>query len=84
MQRNGLVERHNTVIAETFGITKGDINFSLKMALAWALKAKNSKQNIHGFSLNELAFDPNPDFPSVLTDSLPSLEGTTSTPAVDP
>ena len=45
------------------------------MVLARASGAKNSHQKIHGISPNQLVFGLNPDFPSLLTDGLPVLEG---------
>ena len=46
--------------------------------LAWANMAKNSMQNIYGFSPNQLVFGTNPNLPNILTDGLPALDGKTS------
>ena len=51
---------------------------SLTVALAWAVSAKNSLANVYGYSPNQLVFGRNPNFPSVLTDDLPALHGSTS------
>ena len=55
-----------------------DVNCSVEIALCWAINAKNSLQNIHGFSPYQLVFGKNPNLPSVLTNRLPALEGVTS------
>ena len=59
-----------------------DVNCELPVALSWAVSAKNSLHNIHGFSRNQLVFGRNPNFPSVLTDKLPALEGKTTSEVV--
>lgn len=49
------------------------------IAMDWALMAKNTMQNVHGYSPHLLVFGQNPNLPSVLTDKPPALEGTTKT-----
>ena len=51
-------------------------------ALHWALYAKNSLNNVHGFNSYQLVFGRNPNIPGVLIDQLPALEGTTSSQTV--
>ena len=53
---NGLVERHDTIIAQGVRKTKEYINFGLDIALTWCLSAKISLQNVHSFSPNQLLF----------------------------
>ena len=75
---NGLCERHNqtlTNIMQKVRADKKEIN--LETALCWALAAKNSMVNTHGFSPYQLVFGKNPNFPSTLTDEPPALEGIT-------
>ena len=50
---------------------------SPKIALSWAVSAKNALTNVHGFSHNQMVFGRNPVFPSVLDDAPPALEGVT-------
>ena len=75
---NGMVERHNGIIGESVAKIINDINCTLNVALSWALSAKNSLQNFHGFSPNQLVFGRNPNYPSVLHDKLPALEAKTN------
>ena len=75
---NGIVERHNAVIGESVTKIIKDLNCSLDLALSWAVCAKNALHNVHGFSPNQLVFGRNPDFPCVINDKLPALEGKTS------
>lgn len=42
----------------------------------WALMAKHSMHNTHGYSPYQLVFGQNPNLPLVLTDKPPPLEGT--------
>ena len=48
------------------------------VALAWCLNAKNSLQNVHGFSLYQLAFGQNPILPAIVIDKLSTLTPTLS------
>ena len=74
---NGLLERHNQTLTEILLKVRHDHQLDWSTALSWALMAKNSLQNVHGYSLYQLVFGRNPNFPSVLTDQPPALEGTT-------
>ena len=47
----------------------------MDIALAWAVSAKNSLMNIQGFSPNQLVFGHNPNYPCVLDNYPPALEG---------
>ena len=75
---NGMVERHNLVLAEAMHKTIDDVHCEPKVALAWAVCAKNSLQSHNGFSPNHLVFGHNVNIPSVLIDKLPALESSTS------
>ena len=79
---NGIVERHNKVLAETLAKTMDDAKCDIEVALAWAVSAKNSLLNNHGYSPNQLVFGHNVSLPNVLTDDLPALSGTTSSDIV--
>ena len=71
---NGIVERHNKILAEAFSKTLSDVKCEPRVALAWAVSAKNAIQNKEGFSPNQLVFSFNPNIPSVIEDKLPALE----------
>ena len=75
---NGIVERHNLMLAEAMYKTIDDVHCEPKIALAWATCAKNSLQSYNGFSPNQLVFGHNINIPSVLTDDLPALESWTT------
>ena len=70
---NGIVERHNRTIAEMLDKILEENNCNIEIALAWSLNAKNSLQNVHGFSPYQLAFGTNPRLPSALSDKPPAL-----------
>ncbi|CAC5364881.1 unnamed protein product [Mytilus coruscus] len=74
---NGLLERHNQTLTDTLLKLKADNNCDWDIALSWALMAKNALDNEHGYSPYQLVYGRNPNLPSVLTDKLPALEGTT-------
>ena len=73
---NGLLERHNQTLTDILLKVKRDNRCDWKIALDWALMAKNSMHNVHGYSPYQLVFGQNPNLPSVLTDKPPALEGT--------
>ena len=76
---NGLCERNHAVIDEMVHKMLADQpGCSLEVALSWAVHAKNTLQMIEGFSPYQLVFGRNPKLPSVLSDELPALEGTTT------
>ena len=79
---NGLVERHNDIIGLAVAKILEDFNCSVEVALCWSVNAKNSLQNVHGFSPYQLVFGRNPNLPSALSDKLPALEGVTSSQLV--
>ena len=72
---NGLNERHNGILGEMVKKTLEDTHCSFEIALAWAIRAKNTLHSVHGFSPNQLVFGRNPNLPSFLIDKLPALEG---------
>ncbi len=70
---NGVVERHNQTIARSMDKIINDTGCNADLALLWALNAKNSLQNVAGFSPFQLVLGKNPQLPSTLTDDLPAL-----------
>ena len=75
---NGIVERHNLILAEAMFKTIEDVKCAPDVALAWAVSAKNALQNHGGFSPNQLVFGRNINTPSVLTDLPPALTSVTT------
>ena len=75
---NDLIERHNAIVGYTITKTMEDAGYELKLALSWAVAAKNSLKNVNGFSPNQFVFGGNPNYPSALNSKLPALEGTSS------
>ena len=69
---NGVVERNNQIRANMMDNIISDTNCSLELALTWALNAKNSLQNVAGFSPFQLALGKIQNF-HVLSDELPAL-----------
>ena len=76
---NGIVERHNAVIANMILKIVSDSSCSISNALVWAVSAKNALSNNKGYSPNQLVFGRNPNLPSVLTSKPPALR--THTPS---
>lgn len=56
---NGMVERHNALLAEMIGKIKSETGCSTEIAVCWAVNAKNSMANVHGFSPQQLVFGYN-------------------------
>ena len=75
---NGVVERHNLILADMLDKITADNDIDLDLAITWAINAKNSLYNVNGFSPFQLAIGCNPQLPSVLNGNLPAL---TSKPA---
>ena len=71
---NGLIERNNAVIGETF-LKMLEEGHKIRLALAWTINAKNSLMNVHGFSPYQLVFGQNPTLPSVCSSKLPAMSG---------
>ena len=59
--------------------TVSDTHCSLDLAVAWCINAKNSLQNVHGYSPFQLVFGKNPRLPGILIDKPPALDSDTST-----
>ncbi len=74
---NGLLEHHNQTLTEIIMKVKTSNACDWHTVMDWALMAKNTMQSVHGYSPHQLVFGQNPNFPSVLIDKPPALEGTT-------
>ena len=79
---NGLCERHNLVLADMITKVIEDVGCSVGLAVHWAVHAKNSLSNIHGFSPYQLVFGKNPNVPGVLVDRPPALSDETKSDIV--
>ena len=76
--QNGLNERnHATVDVMITRMMASDETMSPEMALCWALNAKNSLDNCHGYSPFQLHIGKNPILPSVTRDGPPAFENET-------
>ena len=73
---NWLCEGYNRVLGELIDKILEEVECSLTVAVAWATSAKNSIQNVHGFSPAQLVFGFNPVLPTVHTDKPPALSST--------
>ena len=62
---NGVCERHNGLIGETYDKILEDFNCDPHIALAWATNAKNSLSNSFGYTPYTLVFGKNPNLPGV-------------------
>lgn len=80
---NGLVERHNAIVANMIEKVIKDVKCGREVAICWAVNAKNSLNNVYGFSSHQLVFGTNPFVPSILnSESLPALNESTSSQLV--
>ena len=70
---NGLVERHNFIIAVMMNKTLQESQFSLDLALSWYLNPRNSLTNVHGFLPFQLALGQNSKLLPTFIDKPPAL-----------
>ena len=75
---NGIVERHNAVLADILTKVMDDNKSTVDVALPWSLNAKNSLHSSSGFSPNQLVMGRNPNLPSILNNKLPAFRSVTS------
>ena len=73
---NGLNERNYAVVDRSFSkILHNNCSMDPKVALVWAVTAKNSYPAHSGFSRFPLVFGKQPELPNVMEDKLLALEG---------
>ena len=72
---NGLCEKHNGIIADMIQKTMSDGVTDLELAIHWCVAAKNSLQNVYGYTPNQLVFGRNLNFPNVIDDLPPAEMG---------
>ena len=81
--QNGVNERNHAICDGM--VTKmrmEDPSLSAEIALTWALAAKNSLENVSGFSPFQIVFGESPKLPSVYTTGPPGLEEVVMSKAV--
>ena len=78
-----MCEKHNGILNNNVKKILMECNCSLQTALGWALSAKNSLTNVHGFSPNQLVFGRNPNYPCLLDNKLPASSPTSSSEIVE-
>ena len=75
--QNGLNERNHALVDRCFEkIMLDNPRMDPKIALAWAVTAKNSYLMHGGFSSLQFIFGKQPNLPNIMTDKLPALEAT--------
>ena len=79
---NGIVERHNATLGFSVQKIVDDLKCDLSLAVAWAVSAKNALHNVHGFSPNQLLFGKKTNFPAVVSNKPPAVEGKTTSEIV--
>ena len=70
---NGVVKTQSFVIEDTLDKILADTSINYDTEEARAINAKNSLQNINGYSSYRVVIDGNPQVPSALSDDLPVL-----------
>ena len=73
--QNGVNERNHAICDKMLiKMRSQDPSMSAEVALTWALTAKNTLQNVSGYSPFQIVFGQNPSLPSVYTAGPPGLE----------
>ena len=74
-QQNGVNERNHSVVDNMMRrMRMEDPSLTAEVALTWALVAKNTLQNVSGFSPFQIVYGQQPKLPSVYTAGPPGLE----------
>lgn len=77
--QNGLCERVHAITDMMLVKLEADYGkVNSQTLLSWANMARNSLQMWNGYSSHQLVFGENPNLPNIMNDTLPALEGTTS------
>ena len=73
--QNGVNERNHAICDRMMDkMLLADPQLPVEVALTWALTAKNTLQNVSGFSPFQIVFGENPSLPSVFTAGPPGFE----------
>jgi hypothetical protein len=76
---NGTCERHNLILTEILVKLRESHAYDWEISLCWAVAAKNTLNNVNGFSPYQIVFGRNPNLPnSAFSDKLPALGGQTT------
>ena len=76
---NGLCERVHAITDMTLVKLAADYGkVNSQTLLSWGNMARNSWQMWNGYSSHQLVFGENPNLPNIMSNTLPALEGTTS------
>ena len=70
---NGVCERLNSILGSSVRKVLSDCGCSLRVALAWAVSARNALTTYSGYSPNQLVFGFNPALPSTDNNRLSSM-----------
>ena len=66
--------QHNAVLTDTLSKIQAEQKTDIETALAWAIHAKYSSTNVHGFAPVQLAIGYLPQVPNVFNNKLPAME----------
>ena len=76
--QNGLCEKNHQIVDTMLERLIEDYpETPTNVLLSWSNMAKNSLQNVYGYSPHQLVFGCNPNLPNIMTNGLPALEGKT-------
>ena len=77
---NGITKRYNAILGNMTNklLLDKSNNYPIDVIVAWAVSAKNALHNCYDFSPNQIVFGKNLNYPSILVDKVPALEGKTS------
>ena len=79
---NGICERLNAVLGSSVNKIVQENNCNVKVALSWAVCARNALCTYTGYSPNQLVFGYNPAFPNFAHNDLPAMGKTCSSVTV--
>ena len=76
--QNGLCEKNHQIVDTMLERLIEDYpETPTKILLSWSNMAKNSMQNVYGYSPHQLVYGCNPNLPNIMTNGLPAWEGKT-------
>ena len=76
--QNGLCKKNHQIVDTMLERLIDDYpETPTQILLSWSNMAKNSMQNVYGYSPHQLVFGFNPNLPNIMTNGLPAWEGKT-------